>query len=122
MMLKLQHEVRHSVSNVQLKTITPHKTVDLLLGMVQQREWALSLYPNYLPNTKKLAIAGRLKDNLMLAKISLNSKQAIIICLRCERDLRSLVPSATNKLHKTYMNKLDGIMNACREFLCYSKQ
>lgn len=103
--------------------LTPKDTLGLIRGMFTQRKYAIEMYPH----------AKRFRENAdALARIELAMleietqhlmpKTMAVRLLRMERDLQFIAPRTTNKIFKTYMDRLDAIMNLLREVTGYVSQ
>ena len=101
--------------------ISPRDFVQLLAGLCESRYVALSHYPNSV-EPKKFDAIWRIRETLADCRLHLNDKYIIKTCLRLEIEFHTIAPAEPNKLRKTYINKLNECMNACREYLSWRAQ
>lgn len=96
--------------------------IDTLTHISESRIHAISAYKHAPGATEKLQTIEYIRYELKVAKQCFNPTDAIKICLRLEHKFRSLTPSTTSKLHRSFTAKVDAAFNECRIYLERRKQ
>jgi hypothetical protein len=96
--------------------------VEKLKGYLYERRRAIVMYPNAAGATEKLQAIEEALYTLDRAAVQLNPNQTVKMILRTALTMHYIAPHATRKLHQTWYNKVELLMNGCREYLGWRAQ
>ncbi len=121
-MVTTQRATPQIVCEVAKKSFSTANLISALAGMCENRFHAISAYPHARSAAGKFESIRYIRAELAAAKAMPNTLEQVKACLRLERRLLSIAPTATSKLYATYVAKVNSHMASCREYLGWAKQ
>jgi len=102
--------------------LTEQDVIEKLRAYTIERKTALMAYPLATGVAEKLEAVRQILFKLEIASLQATPKQVIKTVMTCALDLHFIAPRATRKLYKTWYEKIEAIMQACRDYIGYTKQ
>lgn len=119
------------MSTLTTTKTTPHpqvftemQVIEKVRSYVLERRVALSLYRFSEHSSEKIQVIDEMLYTLDVCKWTVDGspKNAIRLVLRCQLNLHFIAPTKTRKMHITWYEKIEEVMQACREYLNLRKQ
>jgi hypothetical protein len=102
--------------------LTERDVINRLRAFAYERKHALKRFPHAHGVTDKLAAIEEILETLDQAALCINPRQAITLVLKTALNLHYIAPRATRKLYITWYEKVEALMEACRQFIGRRKQ
>ncbi|SEM65632.1 hypothetical protein SAMN05192574_101356 [Mucilaginibacter gossypiicola] len=97
--------------------LTERDVVNKLRSYAIERKYALKAYQYATGAAEKLEAVEQVLIKLEIAELQSSPKQVIKTVMTCALDLHFIAPRATKKLYQTWYEKIEAIMQACRDYL-----